>query len=692
MTRSINPVPQFLDGNGDPLKAGKMFYFDTNTNTEKVTYKDSAQTIENSHPVILDAAGRLPNVFFSGVAKQILQDINGTQIFERDPVGGDTLTADFSPWNFEVSYNKNDIVEGSDGVFYKSQSNGNLNNDPIVPSEFWASIDFDYELTTTELIASNIVFPTSKVILTTGFSLAGGSGSAPWKQNGVTGQTPNKSPAQLGDGLLNDGNGNQWAIVGQELIPEMLGALGGGADDLLPLRALFSRLEFTKVTLNKIFSSSKKIDMESNFKVTGQGGVKSLGIPTDAEGETHYGLLMATAKTNIHVDIFSVDTSSWTSVFDVAASVRGIVFRRCTNYSVYKNKFSTTGGGVASIGGINYWVIGTESTSVAPGNLADGIIDNWSEFDIDAKNFVIVHNIINSDGTGRWGILVNGVKSGAQEMSMSNFVIESNIIDNLALDGIWIGGRVPTAFDFNVSDNIITNVRKGISLSGCKGGVVTSNEIKTTTDTGIELWQETVGEIGANDLTVTNNNLTDVASAVGTPSALWLAYGSGNTVTNNRIKGSTHYYGVTLAATNVVNNTVHHNPTDKGRDSLVFRQFGTLNNVDDGEYTPVIVNGTNVTSSFAELSIYDASSEYITVFFRVKVTPTAGGSSTDLTISLPIASAFTLATDAIGSGVAASTGVLASADVATDTIKLVFTSTGTFEHLIMGSVRYKVRK
>lgn len=46
-----------------------------------------------------------------------------------------------------------------------------------------------------------------------GYSAKGDGGYAQWKHNGVTGQTPSQSPAQLGDALLNDGNGNQWALV-----------------------------------------------------------------------------------------------------------------------------------------------------------------------------------------------------------------------------------------------------------------------------------------------------------------------------------------------------------------------------------------------------------------------------------------------------------------------------------------------
>ena len=72
---------------------------------------------------------------------------------------------------------------------------------------------FAYQLTTTDLIASTATFTANTNIPTSGFTTSGDGGNGNWKQNGVTGQTPSKTPAQLGDALLNDGNGNQWGLV-----------------------------------------------------------------------------------------------------------------------------------------------------------------------------------------------------------------------------------------------------------------------------------------------------------------------------------------------------------------------------------------------------------------------------------------------------------------------------------------------
>ncbi len=68
--------------------------------------------------------------------------------------------------------------------------------------------------TTVGAIASKSSNPQSgDLISTEGFTAIGDGGGAQWLFNGVTGQTPSQTPAQLGDALLNDASGNQWGMV-----------------------------------------------------------------------------------------------------------------------------------------------------------------------------------------------------------------------------------------------------------------------------------------------------------------------------------------------------------------------------------------------------------------------------------------------------------------------------------------------
>lgn len=125
LARFINPVPEYLPNS-------KLFFKKSGTNTQLVTYADQEENIPNPDPVLCDAAGNTPNVFFSSLAKLIVLDENNVQYIERDPVGGEKELGDFTLWDSVVIYDKNDIVEGSDGGFYISLGNGNQGNDPII--------------------------------------------------------------------------------------------------------------------------------------------------------------------------------------------------------------------------------------------------------------------------------------------------------------------------------------------------------------------------------------------------------------------------------------------------------------------------------------------------------------------------------------------------------------------------------
>lgn len=53
-----NGKATFLDQNGKPLTGGKVYFYTPNTTSPKTTYQDINQTIPNTNPVTLDAAGR----------------------------------------------------------------------------------------------------------------------------------------------------------------------------------------------------------------------------------------------------------------------------------------------------------------------------------------------------------------------------------------------------------------------------------------------------------------------------------------------------------------------------------------------------------------------------------------------------------------------------------------------------------
>ncbi|MGP0039691.1 MAG: hypothetical protein ACLPJW_03145, partial [Rhodomicrobium sp.] len=50
---------QFFDANGAPLALGNLYYYAAGTTTPLDTYSDSAGTVANTNPIVLDGSGRL---------------------------------------------------------------------------------------------------------------------------------------------------------------------------------------------------------------------------------------------------------------------------------------------------------------------------------------------------------------------------------------------------------------------------------------------------------------------------------------------------------------------------------------------------------------------------------------------------------------------------------------------------------
>ena len=142
MSRFGSLGTQYFDDAGDPLVSGKVHFFEPGTNTAKTTYADVNLTIPNANPVLLTAAGRQPNIFFSGSARAILTSGDDVQVEVRDPVGGDDSDGAFTDWNADTVYNIPDIVIGSDGNFYLSITDGNEANDPTASPVNWTQIRF----------------------------------------------------------------------------------------------------------------------------------------------------------------------------------------------------------------------------------------------------------------------------------------------------------------------------------------------------------------------------------------------------------------------------------------------------------------------------------------------------------------------------------------------------------------------
>ncbi len=87
--RFINPNPQFLDNDAEPLSSGTLSFYLTGSSTPAATYIDAALGTTNSWPIPLNSAGRpTESIFLSPTVtyKVVLTNATGTVIWTEDPV------------------------------------------------------------------------------------------------------------------------------------------------------------------------------------------------------------------------------------------------------------------------------------------------------------------------------------------------------------------------------------------------------------------------------------------------------------------------------------------------------------------------------------------------------------------------------------------------------------------------------
>lgn len=90
--RFFTPDEQFADSTGAALSGAQLFFYATGTSTKQNTYSDSALSIANSNPVVLDSSGRAGSIFLQNLKyKVVLAPANDTDpptspIWTMDPV------------------------------------------------------------------------------------------------------------------------------------------------------------------------------------------------------------------------------------------------------------------------------------------------------------------------------------------------------------------------------------------------------------------------------------------------------------------------------------------------------------------------------------------------------------------------------------------------------------------------------
>ena len=132
------PFQRYFTTDLKTLPSAKLYFYENGTTTLKTVYRDPFKTNAHSNPVIAGTHGMpadtFPPIYIDGTYTVELQNSAGVVQggWPQDNVGGEQVEGAFDSYSAIVSFFEGDIVTGSNGLYYVSQQDGNLNNDPTI--------------------------------------------------------------------------------------------------------------------------------------------------------------------------------------------------------------------------------------------------------------------------------------------------------------------------------------------------------------------------------------------------------------------------------------------------------------------------------------------------------------------------------------------------------------------------------
>lgn len=375
---------------------------------------------------------------------------------------------------------------------------------------------FAYQLTTVDLIASTAIFTTDTNIPTSGFTTSGDGGGCSWVQNGITGQTPSQSPTQLSNNLINDANGNQWALVvgqvldynGVQWFPSPFGDSGNGG-------YLFDTNGWVYISLINDLSQSYTFPTVTAYKTSTILFPVGKNIHLD-DRNTDFKVINGTGTSN------DIDIIGSTEVSQSASIIKTAI--------MYPEQYGVIGGGADVTNDTLAFQLYIDDRSVA-------YLGSDSTYEIDTltlhSNIIIqgdpsskikCHNTINPSSLENIKLFNTNFEYGEDSpngLTILTFTACNDIwIDKCIIDGLGYSGSTPlvtganTGLDFlncneaKITNNTIKNMKNnwGIHLIGCINFDINKNFISNTGRAGIEVFS------GNSAIRVTFNNLFNVKS------------------------------------------------------------------------------------------------------------------------------------------------------------------------------------
>ena len=471
--------------------------------------------------------------------------------------------------------------------------------------------------------------------------------------------------------------------LAQNVSVKDFGAVGNGmANDTAAIQAAITAGENGAVYFPPgTYLISTAIIIPSNILIYGAGDssvIKSntLAVVSPYPGQNQF---VVNAKTNFKIQNLKFDTSAIT-VF--SGGIRCVYMFGCSYYAIQNCTFLTCGAATASLASNNYLIQDNTAIIQSTSGVSqhDGVFDNWNG----SSYFKITGNSVTGNSIARYAYLVTGLATdGVTATPCFNFDVSHNFAKDIKFIGFWSQGNAGGNSNFTVSNNNFQNILEfhGIYISESENFVIDSNVIDTVAYNGIRFGSEAGFTTGAKYGAASNNVLIDTntsTSGGGDGAAFQLtSESSNNFIDGTIVRGSTHSYPI-FANVSTFSNYLGDGRFDAGATSdAPFNAGANTNIVLRGTYTPTFTAVTNVTSQVTFGNNWTRSGNTINVTGQISVTSTTTG-LTEFRLSLPVASNFTSQyTDCSGSATsfAASNGFI-YADTTNDQAFFYVNATG----------------
>lgn len=432
-----------------------------------------------------------------------------------------------------------------------------------------------------------------------------------------------------------------------------------GAQNVIAIQAAIDAAELSGRPVyipGGTFLTDDVLLLRDNVTMFGIGDTSIISSPVLASGGAGYGhrQLQIENISGVTIRDLCLDASGMTSW---ASGMRSILAHDSSDYTIRNIRFKTPGAATASIGCDNYRIEGNTVEIISTDGTAkhDGVIDQWGG----CSYFTIHDNIVHGNSIGHYLVLVTGEDTDGTPTANFNFSIQDNTLLGAQDVGIWINGREGANADFTIDGNLVQGVTDffGIAVADSVRGIVSNNVIRSIGLNGIRLYEETGagGITGAVSVTVDGNNLSScnelLSTSVEDGAAIAVVNTSSqfNTITNNRVSGTTHTFGLTLGTT-TASNYVSGNYLNAGTRGSIHRG-GSTNIIEREKLTAArsyyvrtdgndINDGLANTSSRAFLTIgaaVTAAQNYIdTSGFDVSINVGAGTRTSQVEVTGPM--------------------------------------------------------